>query len=615
MNDRRTRLVALQREAARLERRLEALEARGGQYSGLLIMIFIGGCVVTIVALTALHLFGFLFTLAAIIAFIVVLRDQSRVSASISRYRIWVQLKKTQLARMQLDWAAIPAVAERSETPDHPFEIDLDITGDRSLLQLINTGVSIEGVQRLRDWLLATTPDLDAIQRRQALLRELTSLSGFRNKLLFRALFATRYGSDPLSGEALVEWLKKDDAPHIARSALIIPTILSSCFFVALLLYLVIHVSVIYCIALLLLSLLWFLLRGKQRGNLFVDAHYLRIAFERMNEIFGFLEAYHYGKHAQLRQLCEPFYLYTDYRPSILMRRLAGIAKRSELEKTEIIWLIVNAVIPLGFYLSYQLQKCKKRVAKYLPAWLDAWYELEALCSLANFAYLNPDYTLPTIERNDQPEQACTLFEARRLGHPLIRPEEKVVNDIAVHDLGEVMLITGSNMAGKSTFLRTLGINLCLAYAGGPVNAASLRTPLFRIFSSIKVSDSVADGYSYFYAEVRRLRALLSALGDADQPPLFFLIDEIYRGTNNRERLIGSRAYVRALVGQRCIGAISTHDLELVTLSELFPAIKNYHFREEVRRGKMLFDYRLRPGPCPTTNALKIMKLEGLPVE
>ena len=615
MNDRQARLEALERQSGRLERRQEALEARASQYSGLLIMIVIGGCVVTIVALTALHLFGFIFTLAAIVASVVVIRYLNQVNASISRNRIWVQMKKTQVARMQLDWEAIPAVSERSETTDHPFEIDLDITGERSLHQLINTGVSVEGVQRLRDWLLAPAPDIEAIRRRQGLLRELTPVSAFRDKFLFHALFATRYGSDQLSGEALVEWLKKDDAPHIGRIELIFPTILSGLFFLTLLSFLFAHLSVIYCIALLLLSLLWFLLRGKKRGNLFVDAHYLRIAFERLNEIFGFLEKYRYGKHSQLRQLCEPFYLYADYRPSVLMRRLSRIATRSEMEGTEIVWLLVNAIIPLGFYLAYQLQECKKRVAKYLPTWLDAWYELEALCSLANFAYLNPDYTLPKIELNDRPEKECVLFEARGLGHPLLKHREKVVNDFAMHDLGEVMLITGSNMAGKSTFLRTLGINLCLAYAGAPVNAASLRTALFRLYASIKVSDSIADGYSYFYAEVRRLKALLAALEQADQPPLFFLIDEIYRGTNNRERLIGSRAYVRALVGHRCVGAISTHDLELVTLSELFPAIKNYHFREEVRRGKMIFEYRLHTGPCPTTNALKIMKLEGLPTE
>jgi DNA mismatch repair ATPase MutS len=181
-------------------------------------------------------------------------------------------------------------------------------------------------------------------------------------------------------------------------------------------------------------------------------------------------------------------------------------------------------------------------------------------------------------------------------------------------EAGTVVIITGSNMAGKSTFLRTLGVNLCLAYAGAPVSATMLRTTLFRLFSCIRVGDSVTDGYSYFYAEVRRLRALLTAL---EQPgyPLFFLIDEIFKGTNNRERLIGSRSFVRALVGHNCLGAISTHDLELVKLADTLSQVQNYHFREEVIDGRMLFDYRLRPGPCPTTNALKIMQMEGLPVE
>ncbi|HEX3641991.1 MAG TPA: hypothetical protein VHV10_11930, partial [Ktedonobacteraceae bacterium] len=176
-------------------------------------------------------------------------------------------------------------------------------------------------------------------------------------------------------------------------------------------------------------------------------------------------------------------------------------------------------------------------------------------------------------------------------------------------------IITGSNMAGKSTFLRTLGVNLCLAYAGGPVNASMLQTSLFRLFTCIRVTDSVTDGYSYFYAEVKRLRALLDALAEPDQLPVFFLVDEIFKGTNNRERLIGSRSYVRAIVGRNCVGAISTHDLELVKLADVVPQVKNYHFREEVIDGRLVFDYILRPGPCPTTNALKIMQMEGLPVE
>jgi DNA mismatch repair ATPase MutS len=160
-----------------------------------------------------------------------------------------------------------------------------------------------------------------------------------------------------------------------------------------------------------------------------------------------------------------------------------------------------------------------------------------------------------------------------------------------------------------------LGVNLVLAFAGGPVIAAGLLTVPFRLFTSIQLSDSLGDGISYFYAEVRRLKALLDALQSGHPYPLFFLIDEIFRGTNNLERRAGSRAYLRALAGSAGVGAISTHDLALAHLADEKPGILNYHFREEVYDGRMVFDYRLRPGPSPTTNALKIMRQAGLPVD
>jgi DNA mismatch repair ATPase MutS len=207
-------------------------------------------------------------------------------------------------------------------------------------------------------------------------------------------------------------------------------------------------------------------------------------------------------------------------------------------------------------------------------------------------------------------------FDAREIGHPLIKPEHKICNDFALNDQLRTVILTGSNMAGKSTFLRTVGVNLCLAYAGAPVNAEGLQTSLFRLFTCIKVSDSVQDGLSYFYAEVKRLKQLLTAAEKQNDLPVLFLIDEIFRGTNNRERHIGSHAFIRGL--SRCsnaVGLIATHDLELTTLADELPGIANFHFREEVGGGRMVFDYRLHAGPCPTTNALKIMQLEGLPVD
>jgi DNA mismatch repair ATPase MutS len=170
-------------------------------------------------------------------------------------------------------------------------------------------------------------------------------------------------------------------------------------------------------------------------------------------------------------------------------------------------------------------------------------------------------------------------------------------------------------MAGKSSFLRTIGVNLVLAYAGGPVIAQSFHTSWLRLFATIRVADSLTDGFSFFYAEVRRLSQLLTALQDEGERPLLFLIDEIFRGTNNRERLIGSRAYIQALTKSNGLGAIATHDLELVQLAEETPTLVNVHFRDDVVDGRMIFDYKLHPGPCPTTNALKIMELAGLPIQ
>jgi DNA mismatch repair ATPase MutS len=272
---------------------------------------------------------------------------------------------------------------------------------------------------------------------------------------------------------------------------------------------------------------------------------------------------------------------------------------------------LFNAIIPWDLTLSYLLVQCKDQAKKHLPDWLEAWYELEALCSLANFAYLNPDYVIPEIAENR--EQALA-FSATQLGHPLIPNDKRVVNDVSIERVGDILLITGSNMAGKSTFLRTLGINLCLAYAGCAVNAASLHTGLYEVYCCISVSDSLTDGYSYFHAEVRRLKLILDRLHEEAANPVFVLIDEIFRGTNNRERSIGSHAYIYALAEASCIGAISTHDLELVTLVDELPQLKNYHFRDAVINNEMVFDYRLYTGPCPTTNALKIMQKEGLPI-
>jgi len=616
-NKKQERLQALENQVARLHRRVAILNQRSNKYSWIRLAIFLGGFAISVIVFILLQ--GWWFIISGVLfltLFNIVAYYQRQIDRGITRHNIWLRIKLTQIARMQLDWSNIPPVQASSAPGDHPFASDLDITGERSLHQLINTAISYEGSQRVRDWLLQTTPDLGSIQARQALVQELASLTRFRDKLTMKSMLAAGKVNEHLEDRRLQAWLAQQAAatPQALRMTLVVSLVLSVLTIALIILNIVAILPPQYWILSLLVAIGWLYARRNQRGDLFEDAFFIRDAFGQLSSVFAFLETYPYGKHEHVKNLCEPYFSTPQHRPSLLLKKLSRIAAASTLEKNQFFWLIVNVFIPWDTYFALQLNHYKALIATLLPIWLDRWFELEALNSLASFAYLNPEYVLPTVVPGiDQQQQAC--FRATGLGHPLIVAEKKVTNDFAMEERGEVVIITGSNMSGKSTFLRTLGVNLCLAYAGGPVNASTFQTSLFRIYTCIKVSDSVTDGYSYFYAEVRRLKALLSELERPSDFPLFFLIDEIFKGTNNRERLIGSSAYIHALVGKNCMGVISTHDLELVKLADTQPEIKNYHFREEVIDGQMVFDYILRPGPCPTTNALKIMQMEGLPIE
>ncbi len=616
LNEKQARLRALENQIKRLQRRIYNLDQRSNRIGWIRVAIFFAGALLSILAYFLvgwwLFLIGVVITLTI---FSVVAYFHGCIDRSITRHKIWMQIKATQVARIKLDWDGIPPVHSPEPRADHPFEIDLDITGRRSLHQLVNTATSMEGRQRLRDWFLDTLPDLQAIRKRQALIQELAPLTIFRDKLLMKSMLATKNVAESWERKKLLNWLNEHTTSRPLLPLLFMSLFLSVLTICLLLLNLLALIPQYWIISL-LLTILFLFVTKDQRGDLFEDAYQLRDAFAQLSLVFEYLETYHYGKNSNLRSLCEPFFLDCERRPSMLLKKIARVAWAATLRKNLLLWVSINVLVPWDFYFAYRFNQYKFQVAVDLPTWLDVWCELEALNSLASFAYLNPGYVLPEVTSCADQDSDNIALRACGLGHPLIPEEHKVVNDFAINELGEIDIITGSNMSGKSTFLRTLGINLCLAYAGGPVNASTFKISLFRLFTCIKISDSVTEGYSYFYAEVRRLKALLNELESSDSHmPLFFLIDEIFKGTNNRERRIGSESYISALTGRDCLGVISTHDLELVKLADKLPEIRNYHFKEDVIDGEMVFDYVLRPGPSPTTNALKIMQMEGLPVD
>lgn len=599
------RKSALERQVQRLGRRIETLQQQSNRFSTFRLFAFVIGLIVSVLAGFQNILFGWGVFLAWVLIFVGIVRVHNRITHTLSQHRLLQQLKTTHLARIVLDWEKIPLPPVQSPGSEHPFAIDLDLIGNYSLHHLMDTSVSYEGSVRLKNWLLATEPDDAQIHYRQLLVKELIPIWLFREKLI---LAARLVNEKRWRGQSLLDWTDGDETTRFQPSALIVLTFLSS---LTIVLFALNNAGILPQFW--LLSLVAYLgLYGvfwRKIGDMFGPAKSLQDVVEQLDSVFHHVETFSYANTPHLKNLVQPF-LDAETRPSKLLRRLKQVIAAASIQRNPIFWMVLNLLMPYDLYVAYALQNTKTALKKSSVKWLEAFFELEALASLATFAYLNPEYTFPDVKNTSQ-----VIFTGKTLGHALIAYPEKVCNDFVFSKAGETVIITGSNMAGKSSFLRTLGLNLCLAYTGSVVNAAHLELSLFRLFTCIRVSDSVTDGISYFYAEVKRLKALLDALKSDHPHPLFFLIDEIFRGTNNRERLIGSRAYIKALAGHEGVGLISTHDLELVKLADEIPLVTNLHFREQVIEGQMIFDYQLRDGASPTTNALKIMAMEGLPIE
>ena len=610
------RIDQLENQIARLTRRAASLGELSRKYWNVRRIIFISGVVLALIFCgVAGSRPAWYFAALLVVIFSIVTYYHNKVRDSLNRNSLMIEIKRVQMARIRLEWDSLPPVdPTAAPVPGHPFETDLDITGERSLHRLLDCAVTKEGSERLKSWLLSVRPDLHMIEKRQALVQELKGHSLFRDKLQLLSAVArfnigpTRPGTSRLwNSRILVDWLERTE-----RKSSLLPTVLfllalSTLNLACLVLAFFNLIPEIWPITLVIYLGAMYAMQSRI-GTAWSDLQELEKTLTYFKVVFGYLESRNYKSTPGLAEVCAPF-VAQNKQPSTEMRRLGRLAAALGLRTNAILWFIVHLLMPWDFIFTHRLEIVKAEIKQQLPRWLHAWYELEALNSFANFAYLNPSYTFPEITTTEN------QLVAQDLGHPLLRPEAKVCNNFELDGDQRIVILTGSNMAGKSTFLRTIGVNSCLAYAGAPVNASSLRVSLFRLFTCIKVSDSVQDGLSYFYAEVKRLQALLAATAVEDPMPVLFLIDEIFRGTNSRERLIGSRSYIRSMSQRNTMGLVATHDLELIKLADEIRGVANLHFREEVSDGRMVFDYRLRSGPCPTTNALVIMRLEGLPVD
>ncbi|MBA2251649.1 MAG: hypothetical protein H0W13_02915 [Nitrospirales bacterium] len=554
--------------------------------------------------------FGNMALAGFLLLFIIVARYHSKLEDRIQRLRAWRRIKATHLARLRLDWTGIPARATPA-LEQHPYAVDLDLVGPHSLLVLLDTTNSSNGRERLGEWLLTQPTDAMHWDNRQTLIKELARLPLFRDRL---ALEASLLGEAELNGDRVYSAL----APPVGFPRLI-PLLLIQAMLAGITLSLTFASAVTGFREYWILSFTGYaaiyLLTSGQVEPVFGRALSLHGQLEKLGGLFRYLERRSYAATPALGRLCAAVVAGVA-RPSIAIRRLARVSHALSVRAHPLVHLALNGIVPWDLFFTWRLERIRGHVLKDVSVWLETLAELEASNALAAFAFLHPEYHWPvplTAEPSTNGGRTAVLT-ATALGHPLIPSARRVTNDLEMRGLGRVLLVTGSNMSGKSTFLRTVGINACLAQAGAPVCARSFEWTWARMACCIRVDDSLEAGLSFFYAEVKRLKRLLDAAEDRAAPPVLFLIDEIFKGTNNRERLIGSRAYIQALTTSHGLGLVTTHDLELAEMECTFPTLTNAHFQETVQANQLKFDYLLRPGPCPTTNALRIMALEGLPV-
>ncbi|HEU5101380.1 MAG TPA: MutS family DNA mismatch repair protein [Roseiflexaceae bacterium] len=510
--------------------------------------------------------------------------------------------------------AAVPAEPAKQGRSVPAFAGDLDLLGHASLQHLLNTPATPIGQERLRDWLLAPAAHLVARQRQPA-GAELSRLIDLRDEFALRGRLMGAAQSDY---ERFLGWA--EGRPWLERRSWLL----------ALARMLALATLGLGAAQLLGLTNYPFWLIGMAGGlaltatigrsvDQAIDAAAERqTVFATYADLFELLGDQPFA--APVLQQLQRELTAGGVRADGQMRRLSRLMALADLRGWMFFYPIQLATL-WNVHVLWLLERWQRTAGARARAWLDALGDFEALAALATLAHDNPTWVFPELYDPSTDSRAATapMIEAVDLGHPLLPPAVRVGNDVSLGPPGSFLLVTGSNMSGKSTLLRAIGMNVVLAQAGGPVCAATLRVPPLALASSMRVQDSLEQGVSYFMAELQRLKEVINmstqVVATAERTPLF-LLDEILHGTNTTERQIAARRIILHLLSLGATGAISTHDLTLADAPEFAAVSRLVHFTEQFTRGEegmsMTFDYRLRPGIATSTNALKLMEMLGL---
>lgn len=533
--------------------------------------------------------FLFLFILGTILDY--------RIVKGIREYEMLVDACRKELDYLGGKTGVFPKGEEYLKN-DHPYAGDLDILGENSLFQHLNRTVTAGGTDRLAEWLLSPAGTGEEILTRQEAVADLAARADWCLK--FRAKGCI-YG---ITGQQLQEmkaWYLEPS--FFSGSVKKIPVYIFNG--ITLILWGLVIFSVIPYTWALIAS---FLQLGYMSFYLKkINLYYKRLGdFIRMSSGYLYLiqwigkEEFHSGRINELKKIL----LDREHNSLDAFLRLKRLLNGFDQRNNMLVGVIRNGLYMSDFHFLMKLDKWKRLHAGWLDEWISVVNEMDALVSMATYRFNHPDFTVPRLKED------CWLC-AREMGHPMLVRDKCVKNDFNVEDIHHFYVITGANMAGKSTFLRTVGVNLVLALSGNVVCAAEFRFSLMGLFTSMRTTDNLSRGTSYFHAELLRLKQLTELAGRSER--LFIILDEMLKGTNSQDKLNGSFRFLERLRDYRVSGIIATHDLQLGELAQRYPAcFYNYCFEITHTADDIVYDYRLKEGVSRNMNASILLEKMGL---
>lgn len=484
--------------------------------------------------------------------------------------------------------------------PEHPYSFDLDIFGRRSLFQSINRTCTFFGKVRLAEWLQNHLHEKTSIEKRQEMIREISEHTLFREQFRVAGLVHHGQSSD---GEKIQAW-SQSPAQYlhagwvkafiwgvpVINSLLLITSLIGWTSFS----WLGLSFGIFLVLSFGIIKRATYIQEtyGKQLKSL--NGYARLIALAKAED----------WKSAGMLELMERFNL-NGQSPVQALQQLSKELDRLDLRNNQFLYVLLEGSIFFQLQEIVRIERWKVRYGQHISEWLETVGELDALCSLGTFAYNHPQYTYP--ELTEKP----FCFLATQMGHPLMPASQCVKNDATIPSRPFFLIITGANMAGKSTYLRTIGVNYLLACIGAPVCCERLKLHPNQLITSLRTSDSLSDNESYFFAELKRLKRIIELLNQGQQ--LFIILDEILKGTNSMDKQKGSFDLIRQFMQLKANGIIATHDLLLGSLIKQFPEeIRNYCFEADIKDNELTFSYKLREGVAQNMNACFLMKKMGI---